>query len=156
MKNMVFSFTALDSGILLSLVIHTANPPSEHEWNAYMAAVREIEKDLSKVRTLVFTDGGGPNSAQRKAINDFLKGRETPVVLVSSSQLIRGITTALSWFNKLVHSVPPERVSEAFRILGVQPREQQRAWEEIVKMRSVLGQPDLKSIIVGQRGRVPI
>jgi hypothetical protein len=152
MKNMVFAFVTLQSGTLFSAVVHTANPPSENEWAEYMAAVKAVEKDLGKLRTIVFTDGGGPNSAQRKAISDFLKGRKTPVCLVSSSSIVRGITTALSWFNPLVNSVAPEKVSEAFRYLGIQSTEQDRAWNEIVKLKTTLGDPSLKSIL-NQRPR---
>src|SRR5262245_39341216 len=135
MKNMVFSFLpAQGTAVLLGLVVHSPKPPNDEEWNAYFTAVRQRENELPKIRTLVLTEGGGPNSAQRKVINDFLGGRQTPVVLVSSSAMIRGVTTALSWFNPLVKSCSPEQIDAAFDYLGVPEEDQERVWKEIRKL----------------------
>jgi hypothetical protein len=146
MKQMAFTIAELDASTVICVVVHSAKAPSEDEWEEYMRAVRQNEQNLPRVRTIVFTDGGGPNSAQRKAINDFLRGRQTPVVLASTSPVVRGITTALSWFNPLVKSVAPDDLEGALRHLGVQPYHRTRVLQEMRKLRAELGQIDLKSM----------
>lgn len=147
MKQMVFSFVEIDARTILSTVVHTEISPSDEEWAEYLAAVRRNELNLGKIRTLVFTDGGGPNSTQRKAVNDFLKGRQTPVVLVSASPVIRGITTALNWFNPLVKSVSPEQMEEALKYLNIPPQHRLRALQEIKRLHAELGRTNLKTLI---------
>lgn len=46
------------------IVVHTRDPPSDAEWEAY---VRDGERWLSEVAgCLILTEGGGPRAAQRR------------------------------------------------------------------------------------------
>src|SRR5262249_27181347 len=81
----------------LFVVVHRAKPPTDEEWTDYLESWRPL--DMGNMRTLVFTDGGGPNPAQRKAATEALGGKSSLTAVVSSSPLIRGIVTALGWFN---------------------------------------------------------
>ncbi len=94
---------------------------------------------------MVITEGGGPNSAQRRTLNDFLRGRTTLVVLVSSSPIARGITTALSWFNPKVRSFAPDTIDAAFEYLGVAEQDKLPIWTQIRKLRAELGYNDPRS-----------
>ena len=70
----------------LHVIVAGVKNPSKKDWDAYIEAVRAEEKngiDVTKMRTIVFTDGGGPDAAQRKIIADILNGRATPIAIVT-------------------------------------------------------------------------
>ncbi|MEZ4307331.1 MAG: hypothetical protein R3F14_04710 [Polyangiaceae bacterium] len=100
----------------LHILVAGPNPPTDAEWHTYVEAVKAEEHrglDLTEMRTLVITDGGGPNAAQRKMVNDVLRGRTTRVATVSGSPFFRGIVTALTWFNPEMRLYSPDKVTSA-------------------------------------------
>jgi hypothetical protein len=128
----------------LMILIHTARPPSGAEWAEYIRAV--AAHDPAKLRTLVFTDGGAPNSPQRKEVNDVLGGRASRGAIVSASAIVRGAVMALSWFNPLIRAFPPTELEDALRYLSVPAEELPAVWEEVRRLRDVLGDPALKCV----------
>src|SRR5205823_3860864 len=86
--NKVQDFVTTSRGEIM-VVIHTSSPPSDAEWKEYMDGLASC--DLLTMRSIVITDGGAPNSAQRKAINDLLQGRQVPGVVISPSAFVRGV-----------------------------------------------------------------
>jgi hypothetical protein len=136
----------------INLAVNSSQDPSDDEWNAYIAAVTaKIEggADVTKMRTLVFSDGGGPNAAQRALINEGLAGRPTRVALVSSSLAVRGVTTALRWFNPQIKSFSPSDVTSAFRFLDLGPADYPWVWKEVQSLARELDVPQLRSVTVG-------
>ncbi|WP_156339003.1 hypothetical protein [Chondromyces crocatus] len=104
------------------VLLHSEAPPSDDEWAKYIDLMRSI-KDITKARSIAFTDGGAPNSRQRKDVNDILRGRPGLAVVVSHNTLVRGVVTALNWFNPLVKSFPPDKLSEAYDYLKLSREE---------------------------------
>lgn len=106
----------------LIITVHTESAPSDAEWKGYVEALREVVRttaDYARLRNIVFSDGGAPNSLQRKVVNDIIAGRDPiPVALVSGSALARGVVTALAWFNPKIKAFPPQEADEAYRHLG--------------------------------------
>jgi hypothetical protein len=147
MKRMVFRLLPN-----VHLCVSGTDDPTDDEWTGYIDAVRAKMKTgaaLPRMRTLVFTDGGGPNAAQRKLMNAMLDGRSTPVALVSSSVAVRSVTVALAWFNKQIRSFTPDQVTEAFAFLGVPPDEHAAIWVVVHALRRELGVANLRSIREG-------
>lgn len=104
------------------LMVHSAEAPSEQEWDAMLA---QLQKQFP-ARVLVFTDGGGPTTLQRGRLNDALVGKPVKAAIVTSSQIVRGIVTALAWFNPGIKAFSPVRAPAALDYLGV-PVEQRAA-----------------------------
>lgn len=135
----------------LFVVIHRAGPPSDAEWDAYIAPWRE--HDMALMRTLVFTDGGAPNTLQRKKANEILAGRQSLTAVISSSPLVRGIVTSLSWFNAKIKAFAPEHADEGFRHLGACTTEERtHLWTLAERLRVRLGDPSLQSIAFPRTG----
>ena len=106
----------------LHIVVVGEKDPTTADWNTYLDAIRLTEKngvDVSELRTLVFSDGAGPNAQQRKAVADYLKGRPSPLAIVTGVTIMRGVITALGWFNSQVRAFAPEQLEEALQYLGV-------------------------------------
>ena len=112
MKTMTF---AVDGDIMI--VLHTANAPSELEWASWLAALRNMPKQRMKM--LIFTDGGVPNTLQRGTFLDVLADAQPPIAVVSNVPAVRGVVTAISWFNKNVKLFTPAKLADAFAHLGV-------------------------------------
>jgi hypothetical protein len=83
------------------VVVHGVTHPNDTDWEVYLDALRGHFDVIDS--QLVVTDGGSPNSAQRKASLELAAGRweRTPATaVVTSAVLARGAVTALSWFMK--------------------------------------------------------
>jgi hypothetical protein len=130
----------------LYLVVHRARPPSDEEWMDYLRSWKP--HDMSRMRTLVFTDGGGPDAAQRKAANDALGGKASLTAVVSPSYVVRGVVTALSWFNPKIRAFGPDEAERAFAHVGMRSEQDiARTWARAQKLRVKLGDESLKSIV---------
>jgi hypothetical protein len=111
----------------VGLVVHNARNPNREEWDEYLAvslAGREaVGGDLARFKQLVFTDGGGPNGAQRKASADVARGQKNSeklkVAVVSRSVVARGIVTAFRWVGLPLRSFTPDQLEEAFEFLAL-------------------------------------
>jgi hypothetical protein len=114
----------------LIMVAHTSASPSDEEWSGY---ARDVAAVLSRsspedVRTVVFTDGGGPNAEQRRMLTEIKGWNTVRVSVVSQSLAVRGIVTAFSWFNPKIKAFLPVAVEAAFRHLGLSPDEESKVW----------------------------
>lgn len=144
MKTLAFRFKGP-----LHIVLHSTVQPSMNDWKAYVeGAIHEFRSGLdpAKLGTLVITDGVGPNSAQRKLINDELNGRTTRVAMVSGSVVTRGVASALAWFNPEIEVFAPNELAGALRFLKVPEADFADIWRDILALHKELGSPQLKSI----------
>jgi hypothetical protein len=133
------------------IALHTENAPSDEEWrrfiDATLAAANEHKGDFTKVKSLVITDGGGPNAAQRKLASDMLSGRQACTAVISHSSLIRGVITAMAWFNAKVKAFSPDERASAFRHLEIPDAIARTVWSDACAMRPELGVTALLKIL---------
>jgi hypothetical protein len=133
MKNMAIQ--VIDR--LFIVVYGTANP-SDEEWVAYLKLVQH--HGIDRTMQLIFTDGGGPSATQRRYLNGLLNGRTVPVAVVSSSATVRGIVTALSWFNRRIKAFSPTALREALAHLEIPVSRMDLIQREAARLRLTLGQ----------------
>jgi hypothetical protein len=145
MANMTFTFLPGVAGGGLMLLAHTSRPPNDAEWDPYIDEL--VKHDPKQLRSLAFTDGGAPSGAQRKQVNDFLKGQASRAAVITASTMVRGVVTALSWFNSQMKVYPPDELEAALQHLGVRPDEVPQVRREIQLLRKKLGYADLKCIV---------
>jgi hypothetical protein len=93
------------------VMLHTANAPPDEGWNEYLRVLRG--RDVTQQGLLCVTGGGGPNAAQRHALNQVLAGRPFARAIVHDSALVRGIVRAVSWFSSGVEAFSPGAWQEA-------------------------------------------
>ncbi len=127
------------------VALHTASPPSQEEWSAYIQAVKRL--DLTKIIAIAFSDGGGPNSAQRKQLNETLKGRARPSVVLTGNAFVRSVVTTLAWFNPMLKAFSPERAPEAFDYLKL-TRAESEAVRAQVRLLAAQFAPPLRCVAV--------
>lgn len=124
MKNMAFKVVER-----LFIVVYGTTNPTDEEWVRYLDACQE--HGLDRTVQLIFTDGGGPDSSQRKYLNQLLDGRMVPVAVVSSSSAIRSVVTALSWFNRQIKAFSPGALRDAISYLQIPPGRFERIAREV-------------------------
>lgn len=128
------------------IAVHTSRPFSDAEGLAYIddmvAAANARGGDLSMLRNLVVTEGGGPNTAQRKLASERLQKlknwNKATSAVVSSATSVRGIVTVLHWFNMNIKAFPPQRIEEAFTFLGIGKEEAEQILAELPRLKAQL------------------
>jgi hypothetical protein len=130
MKNMAFEMVGD-----LFILVHNKEVPTDAEWALYTSALRSRTEDMDEIGTLIYTEGGGPTAAQRKALNDVLGGRTTRAAVVSDASMVKMITTALGWFNPKIKAFSPNESTEAFDYLGIPRSQINLIWSEIRRLR---------------------
>lgn len=121
------------------LVVHTKENPSDEEWDAYVEFSRANLGNFDC--TLIITDGGGPNTMQRGNLNDMLEAAnyKGKISVVTLNRLVRGIVTALSWFNPNIKAFSTLQISSALEYLGVPADQHAAVNAEIKRLRDKLG-----------------
>jgi hypothetical protein len=100
------------------VVVHGAAHPSDADWEIYLEALR---RNMATIEAqLIVTDGGSPNSAQRRASLEMGAGYPVPpTAVVTPSVLARGAVAALSWFMKdRIRAFGRNELDEACAFIG--------------------------------------
>lgn len=106
------------------------------ERNATDAEAAEGTEILRKAvdrncKILVVTRGGANTAQQRKRVYEVLGGRQPRAAIVSESKLVRGVVTAMSWFNKETQAFALEDLEYAFEYLDIAPSQYDMLRKEI-------------------------
>jgi hypothetical protein len=88
----------------LAFSVHNAMTPTREEWDGLMRLIAPIKP--SDLRILVFSDGGGPEAAQRSKFVDYTSGSRPLIAVMTSSVKAQAIVTAISWFVPSIKHFP--------------------------------------------------
>jgi hypothetical protein len=95
--------------------------PSESEWDEYIDFLRKSLKPGTPTVVFVLADGPPPTAVQRKKMSEVGEpmGKSLRVALFTTSAMVRGVVTALSWvgINQVAYS--PDKLETALTELGV-------------------------------------
>jgi hypothetical protein len=125
----------------LIVSVHSAEAPTDEDWSAYLQLCRR-KMARERLGALAVTAGGGPNSKQRAALQELLRGGPVPGAVVTDSPVVRGIVTALGWFNPAIRGFAFNRgagIHDALTYLGVDGLVAERVLIEIRAMQRELG-----------------
>jgi len=137
MGGMSFAYEPYDDRRMIML--HGAQDPTMKEWDAYLADLRD--KDVTTLGLLVFTSGGAPNAAQRRALNNVLLGRYFARAVVNDSTIVRGIIAAVGWFAPGVQPFRPGEWKQAAAFARFKPEEIPAVAERVRILHRRLSQP---------------
>jgi hypothetical protein len=115
------------------LVVHDSNSPSDEEWDEYCRNIGECLKDPAGAG-IALTDGGAPNAAQRERVRLQLAGRTPRSAVVSPSLLVRGVVTALRWYNPHTVAFSPANIRDAFHFLGLTSSQANELWSAVQEL----------------------
>jgi hypothetical protein len=119
--------------------------PADSDWKDYLAFLRQnlTQKPGMKPVTLVFSEGGGPAAAQRAAVNELTKEFRVvdtvKVAVLTESNLVVGMATAMAWFVKGYRAWAPKDIAAALVWLGVSDADGARIKVKLPGMRDKVG-----------------
>jgi len=106
----------LVDGVLVG--IHTHVAPSAQEWRTHCQWIEQIRFEVRAV--LVFTQGGGPTSAQRSEMRAAMHELSPPpTAILTHSAIARGIVTAFNWIfgGQQYAAFEPQLLQSALRFI---------------------------------------
>ena len=115
----------------LMLVAHTKKGPEPATWSAMCKAIDDALQRATELKTIVFTDSGGPSSAQREELNRVTAGKNYRVSVVSTAPGVRFIVSSMALFNPTIRSFQPSDWQQSLSHLGVNPREARKVEQAI-------------------------
>jgi hypothetical protein len=107
-----------DASTALLLGVHGAATPSDAEWQRYCDWIPGLLAHPN-AGCIVLTDGGAPNSQQRERMRKQLGTAGVWTAVVTDKALVRGVVTAIRWFNPKICAFAPWELREAFKFVGV-------------------------------------
>jgi hypothetical protein len=115
----------------LMLVAHTKEKPEPATWSAMCRAVDETLRRAPELKTIVFTDGGGPTGAQREELARASTGKKYRVSVVSTAPGVRFIVSSMALFNPTIKSFQPNDWQNSLVHVGVAPTDAQKVKQAI-------------------------
>jgi hypothetical protein len=94
------------------ITVNAEASPTDEEWEQKLELYREVP-DLKRMRILVFTLGGAPNSKQRARLNHVIADHHIPQAVLTNSTLARAAGTAISWFQPTFKMFAPDQLEPA-------------------------------------------
>jgi hypothetical protein len=117
-------FSEVGNGLLI--VAHTKKSPEAATWTAMCQSMRAILGHGGEVRTLVFTDGGGPTGAQREEMKVATQGKRHRVGVVSDAAAVRFIVSSMAFFVPSIQTFPPPKWRQGLAFLTSAAAEAQK------------------------------
>jgi hypothetical protein len=128
-------------------IVVTEQALTDAEWEEQIRIALDWVPQTSGV--IVVTDGPGLTSKQRSMYAKHRSLLAQPTAIISSSAIVRGIVTAMSWLGGKHLAFSPLKMDLAFDFLGVPPATRVRVLREIEVM-----QGKLRTAMPGGVGRV--
>jgi hypothetical protein len=133
----------------LFVVVYGAEDPSDGEWRGYLDLVER--HGIRRTMQLIYTEGGAPTAAQRRALNQLIAGHTVPVAVISARAGVRWTVTVLSWFNRRIRAFPPVGFRDALAYLEIPVSRTGLIAREIHELRLSLGLDELVALDVDAR-----
>lgn len=120
------------------ILAHSKEAPSAEEWDEYVASARKWRSEIRAL--LVLSDGGGPNAAQRAALDEALglENHTAKTAVVTVSMMARGIVTAIGWFSKGIKAFSTNQISAALDYLEIPKVDHEGVLAEVKRLRERL------------------
>lgn len=109
----------------VAVAVHGRSDPSNLEWRGYLRDTA-AQPQISALRVLVISYGGGPRGAQRKELTDALR-QSAPTAFLSDKVLARALVNTMAWFNPKLRAFALHEDGAAFDFLGLTDAERQSA-----------------------------
>ena len=122
----------------LLILRHSKESPADEEWDACLRLMPTTADELSRLRVLVVTDGGGPTVDQRKRLQRMVQGVAVPIAVVSDSIRIRFVASSVALLTSRIRSFTENEFEEALVYLGMQPDERRTAERYLAEMRAAI------------------
>lgn len=122
---------------VVSMWLHDESDPPRDFFTGVIEEIARKNFTPGRLRNIVVTDGGAPDTNQRKQLIDTAWHKRqmklSVVTNVLSNPLKRGVATALSWLNPHIHFFAPDRFQAALAHLDLEPHARE-VWDVFVRL----------------------
>ncbi|MGC4091461.1 MAG: hypothetical protein QM756_27000 [Polyangiaceae bacterium] len=110
----------------------------DRDWDEFLRILVANRAEFQRLKILVVTDGGGPSTTQRKALQTALDGRSIRVAVVSDSMRARFIVSSIALLNRDISSFSMDEMSRAFDHLNLSADERRTAKRTVDEMQALV------------------
>jgi hypothetical protein len=125
----------------LLIIRQNQDTPSNQDWDETLRLMTMNPAEMGRLKTLVVTDGGGPNPDQRKRLERAMGGVAVRTAVVSESVKVRFITSSVALLTAKIQSFRKSEMTKAFDFLDLDPRERRLALENVAEMDLLVAPP---------------
>ena len=105
----------------LVVVVHRENfPPSDADWEGYVAWCKALLRERGTLKVLVFTNQHGPSARQRSVYNKEIASDAVRVAVLMAGRHLVAIVKVFSWFIK-INAFEKHDLAGALKYLDVEP-----------------------------------
>jgi hypothetical protein len=122
----------------LNVVFHGARSPTSLEWKRYV--VDAMSSARADGRVVVLSRGGSPDGFQRQELMTALRGRPSPVALLTDNLIARTAIAAMRLFNPSMKAFPTAGLEGASAFLGLTVAERERVAELLIELEGEIGE----------------
>lgn len=103
------------------VVVHRNNlPPSDADWEGYVAWCKALLRERGALKVLVFTNQHGPSAKQRSFYNKEITGDSVRIAVLIAGRHLVAIVKVFSWFIK-INAFEKHDLAGALKFLGAAP-----------------------------------
>jgi hypothetical protein len=99
------------------IYVSSTVPPTDADWDHYLAFIKANFKPREKAKALVFERGRGLSLPQRQRLDESTEHLELAVAIISDSPVTRLVVNALSWVKRGYKAFSTSELDEAIRYL---------------------------------------
>ena len=140
----------------LHIIVVGERDPTPADWNAYVGAIHAEEQRgllAAQTRTLVFSDGGGPNAAQRRIAREVRDERGSPRAIVTNRAFARAWITVKGLFTPHCRAFAPDEMDAVLEFLGIPGMKLQQILRLAREIQLGLGISAVKSLESARSGK---
>lgn len=126
----------------LNVAFHGARAPTNLEWQRYVneAVARPARPDI---RVVVLSRGGSPDGQQRATLMTAMRGRQSPMALLTDNLIARTAIAAMRFFNPSMRAYSTTNLKEAGDFLDLTVVERERVAALLVELEREVGESKL-------------
>ncbi len=133
----------------LMVTVYSQNEPSDPDWDDHLEhLIRHYHRWGPSSRRLSWALGGVANASQRARLVRLMGPNRGRGAVLTSSPLVRGVMTALSWFSQDMRCFQPDHLCDALMFLQRDPQDAKRVKEVLLGLCRDLGLPSSKALEV--------
>ncbi|MEO8184430.1 MAG: hypothetical protein ABI895_36945 [Deltaproteobacteria bacterium] len=118
--------------------VHGSRAPTDSEWESVLDYYRQAP-DASRLRALVYTEGGAPDAKQRARLVE-LGHAQARIAVLTTSALARAAGIAVSWFIPHLRLFKPSEVERALDHLETTTTERVELRQTLAELRREIAQ----------------
>lgn len=122
----------------LNVVFHGTRSPTSLEWQRYV--VDAMSSARADSRVVVLSRGGSPDGYQRQELMTALRGRPSPVALLTDNLIARTAIAAMRLFNPSMRAFPTAGLEGASEFLGLTVAERERVAKLLIELEKEIGE----------------